>query len=250
MRLLVVCFLVVLVFASVTILFIGSGSGIGLSEELVSVFQSTWFKVMIVLGLSAGLVLVSYPVIRQKIIERRVLRDLSFMAKHSQAFDWFNIEARATDCYYRFYSEWRKEDMREADLWLGEEFQKKHSQFVERLEKEGLEHICDIDNLVKVRPVYFLHRNVGSRDENSKLVLIMSAKIKSYLTKRITSRVFEGSKHYRNTHSLWSFELVNGKWVIADIEDVSAIGQYVKLANEVPEIEETLLKPVRILVAE
>ena len=190
----------------------------------------------------------SYGYFRQKWAERKVLKDLKFMAEKSGRFSWEHIKLRASDCIYRFHAPWREKDEQDIELWMTTSYwQKYKGPFLEKLKNEDLINICNIKDIMQLRPIYFLHRNVGGRDEKSTIVLSVIARVQNYLAASSSGELIEGSKDFQDIQTVWCLELVNGVWLIEDVQESDVISNYINKIRELPEIEETLLKPVKVM---
>jgi hypothetical protein len=60
--------------------------------------------------------------------------------------------------------------------------------------------------------------------------------MEDYLAERQTGKVVQGKKGYTDVTSLWTFLLVDGRWVVANIEQDTMTTTYAKMANEIPEL--------------
>ncbi len=240
----------VIVFCVATLGLMEVASASGNFETLQGFVQSIWGKVVIYVALLAATAAFFFIKLQAKFSEARAANDLRFMAKHSSIFEWGHVKARVGDCFYRYHAPWRAGELDETNVWMSESYWRDFKQlFLDRIEKEGLVNVCNIKTIKEIKPLLFIHRNVGGKDERSKLVVCVSAKLRNYLSALATGELVEGSKEYHDTKTIWSFEVVNGNWVITNIEDMSASSGYLKLVSGLPKIEETLLKPVKVMTA-
>jgi hypothetical protein len=70
----------------------------------------------------------------------------------------------------------------------------------------------------------------------SRVVVGVSANMEDYLEERASGKLVEGKKGYQDVESVWSFELQNGAWRVANIEEGSLTLAYAQLANELPAV--------------
>ncbi|MGH1349623.1 MAG: hypothetical protein ACRBBN_02285 [Methyloligellaceae bacterium] len=219
-------------------------------DTLKGFVESIWGKVIIYAALLVATAVFFYIKLQAKFSEARAANDLRFMAKHSAIFEWGHVKARVGDCFYRYHAPWRVGDLDKENVWMADSYWRDFKKlFLDRIEKEGLVNVCNIKTIKEIKPLLFIHRNVGGKDERSKLVVCISAKLRNYLSALATGNLVEGSKEYHDTKTIWSFEVVNGNWVITNIEDMSVSSEYLKLVSDLPKIEDTLLKPVKIMTA-
>lgn len=212
--------------------------------------RSIWGKVVVYIAIVFLTAAVLYLKLRQKMAEAKAVKDLRFMAKHSPVFEWGNIRKRVTDCFYRYHAPWRTGDEETSGAWMSETYWRDFkSLFLDRVEQEGLVIVSNIKTVSEIKPLYFAHHNVGGKDEKSKLVVCVTAKLRNYLSDLATGTLVEGQKEYKETKTIWSFEISNGQWVISNIEDFSATEVHLKNVADLPNIEETLLKPVKVMTA-
>ncbi|UXI68261.1 Tim44 domain-containing protein [Tahibacter amnicola] len=206
-----------------------------------AVFETFWGKVAL-----AGLTIVFAPIIiytlvREKLAERRALRDLHFMARHHQLFDWLGVHQRAIDCFTRVHAAWSREDVREAAEWMTEWYwQNQQVAHLARWEREGLRNVCQVRRLRQVRPLLFAHHNNGAEHEGSLLVLSITANLCDYLQARATGVVVEGSKAFKDVTTLWTFVVCDGRWRVANIEEDTLSLMYARYAATLPPVESTL----------
>ncbi|MCH8207887.1 MAG: hypothetical protein IIA62_02340 [Nitrospinae bacterium] len=69
-----------------------------------AVFDSFWGKVLLIILVIVFLPLILLTLAKEKVAERKALRDLRFMAKRSPYFDWLKVRTRVQDCFFRVHS--------------------------------------------------------------------------------------------------------------------------------------------------
>ncbi|WP_200875040.1 hypothetical protein [Methylomarinum vadi] len=77
-------------------------------------FETFWGRIILGILTIVFLPLILYSIIREKLSERRTLKDLRFMAQYDSCFDWLTIQHRLKDCFLRIHSSWENEDLSEA----------------------------------------------------------------------------------------------------------------------------------------
>lgn len=211
-----------------------------------AVFDTFWGRIMGGILVVVFLPLITYVLIREKLSERRARKDLRFMAGYSLLFDWLKIQERAKDCFFRVHSGWEKEDLSGVSGWMTDWYWQNQQQVhLERWKKEGLVNVCVVKKITNIKPLLFVHRNLGGEHEESMVVISIEAKMKDYLQERSTGKVVEGSKRYKEVETVWSFTLEDGVWKVSDIEEGSMSLAYARMARELPAIESTVVSELR-----
>lgn len=207
-----------------------------------AVFDSFWGKVLLIILVIVFLPLILLTLAKEKVAERKALRDLRFMAKRSPHFDWLKVRQRVQDCFFRVHSAWQKEDMTESSNWMTDWYWKNQQMvYLDRWEREGLYNHCDVKEITSIKPLLFAHHNEGGEHEDSMLAVMIGANMQDFLAERDTGNVVEGSRKYKDVEKIWSFTLVDGAWKVSNIEDSSFSLTYAALEKTQPAIEETLL---------
>ena len=208
-----------------------------------ALFDSIWGKVLLVIVIIVFLPFIVYVVAREKLAERRTLRDLQFMAEHGALFDWLRVRERILDCFHRVHAAWRKEDASEAAQWMTDWYwQNQQLVYLDQWAREGLVNHCNVKRVTGVRPLLFAHRNDGPAHEGSTLVAAISAYMQDYLVKRDTDAVIEGSKKFKDVETVWTFTVVDGRWRVSNIEEGALSLTYARLTSDLPAIESTLVR--------
>jgi hypothetical protein len=209
-------------------------------------FETFWGRVALGVLTIVFLPFIVYVLFQEKFAERRTRKDLRFMAGYSPLFEWLKVQERAKDCFYRVHSGWEKEDLSEVSNWMTDWYwQNQQLAHLDRWKKEGLVNICDVKNITKIKPLFFVHRNQGEEHEDSMVVISIEAKMQDYLQERSSGKVVEGSKRYKEVESVWSFTLENGVWKVSDIEEDTMSLAYAKMVKELPKIETTVVSDLR-----
>jgi Tim44-like domain len=202
-----------------------------------AIFRSFWGRILLAILCIIFLPLIIYISAVECLAERRTLKDLKRLSQISPKFDWLQIEDRVTECFHQVHSAWRKEDMQRAVEWMTDWYwQNQQIAYLDRWEQDGLVNHCRVRNISSIRPLFirFCERE-GSYDD-SRLVVAITANMEDYLAERQTGKVVQGKKGYTDVTSLWTFLLVDGRWVVANIEQDTMTTTYAKMANEIPEL--------------
>jgi len=204
-----------------------------------AIFESFWGKVILVVLVVFFLPLIIYTLVKEKMAERRALRDLKYMARFHPAFDWLKVRERITDCVHRVHDAWRREEMSEASNWMTDWYwQNQQMVHIDRWEREGLTNVCNIKKIVSLQPILFAYRNDGPEHDGSVVAALVTVNMQDYLVERTSGNVVEGSKKYKDIENVWSFALIDGQWRVSNIEDPSFSLDYAGMAKELPAIEE------------
>lgn len=207
-----------------------------------AVFESFWGKVLLIILVIVFLPLILLTIAKEKVAERKALRDLRYMAKRSPYFDWLKVRQRVQDCFFRVHSAWQKEDMTESSNWMTDWYWKNQQMvYLDRWEREGLYNHCDVKEITSIKPLLFAHHNEGGEHEGSMLAVMIGANMQDFLAEGDTGNVVEGSRKYKDVEKIWSFTLIDGAWKVSNIEDSSFSLTYAALEKTQPAIEETLL---------
>jgi len=211
-----------------------------------AMFETFWGKIVLGLLTVFFLPLIIYVIVREKIAERRARKFLATMANKDPLFDWLKIKERATDCFHRVHSAWRKEDMAEASKFMTDWYwQNQQMVYLDRWEREGLVNHCDVKKINWVKPLLFSHRNDSPDHEGSMVVLSIEARMKDYLAERDSGKVVEGSKRFKDVETVWSFTLVDGQWKVSNIEEDDMSLEYANLMRKMPNVEEKVTQNSR-----
>lgn len=206
-----------------------------------AVFETFWGRVALGLLTIVLLPIIVMVMIREKRAERRALGDLRYMAQLAPQFEWLKLRERVTECFQRVHAAWRKADVAEAAQWMTTWYwQNQQLAHLDRWESEGLRNVCNVKRIRRMRPLLFAHRNDGAEHEGSMVVVAIDAHMQDYLEERATGKVVEGSKNFKDVDTLWTFTLVDGRWVVSNIEEGELSLVYVNLMRQQPPIETTV----------
>lgn len=236
-RLLGIC----LLFLMVAFVFIQPAYG-GPGGQFAKLIANTFWGKM-VLSLLAFILLPMgiYLYVKQKLAERRVYKDLRYMAQYDPNFEWLWARQRILDCFYQIHSAWKDEDLSEASEHITDWYwQNQQLVHLDRWHREGLCNVCEVKKVGSVRPLLFIHRNYNDAHEGSLLVVSITANMKDYLIHRETGKVVEGEQKFKDHETIWSFTLSEGQWRVSNIEEIGCEFGYIFQSKSVPGIEETV----------
>lgn len=212
-----------------------------------AVFETFWGKLLLIVLIIFFLPMILYVLLKEKLAERRARNDLRYLSNrlNDKSFDWLFVRERALGCFHRIHSAWSKEDVSEASEFMTHWFwQNQQIAFLDRWEREGLVNHCHVRNVTNIKPLLFVHRNDERPHEGSILILSITANMKDYLAQRETGKIVEGSDRYKDVETVWTFTLVDGKWLVSNIEEDSFSLAYAKMTKELPKIEDTVVKEI------
>jgi len=230
-----------IIFLMVAFIFIQpayAGPGGHIAKALANTF---WGKM--VLGLLALILLPLgiYLYIKQKLAERRVYKDLKFVAQYDPNFEWLQVKERILDSFYRVCCMWQEEELAEASEVMTDWYwQNRQLVYLDRWHREDLRNVCEVRKIRTIRPLLFIHRNDDAAHEGSVLVVTITANMQDYLVQNETGRVVEGDRKYKDHETVWTFTLVEGQWRVSNIEEAGCEFDYIFQAKDVPGIEETV----------
>lgn len=186
--------------------------------------------------------LIIYVMIKEFLAQRRIQRELRYVAKYSPEFEWIKIRQRMRDCFMRVHSAWEKSDVSEAAKWMTDWYwQNQQAVFLDRWERENLRNICEVDIINSIKPIMFSFRcDENQPGEGSELAVLINAKMRDYLINKLDGKVVEGSRKKKDVERIWNFTLENGKWVVSNIEERSNTLAYIRMMKDIPRIEKVL----------
>lgn len=200
-----------------------------------AIFRTFWGKVLLILLTIVFLPLILYVCIVEFLAERRTLRDLKLLSQVSNQFDWMQLKERAIECFHRVHSAWRHEDMQQASEWMTNWYwQNQQIAYLDQWEQDGLVNHCRIRSIKSIRPLFIKVCGHASSYDGSRLAVAISAEMEDYLADRQTGSVVQGKPGYDDVTSVWTFQLIDGRWVVANIEESSMATTYAKMVNEIP----------------
>lgn len=204
-------------------------------------FESLWGRIILGFLTVFFLPLILLTLFKEWRAERRARSDLRYMARHSALFDWLQVQQRVTDCFQRVHAAWSREDVSQAADWMTDWYwQNQQLAHLDQWAAEGLVNHCKVKKISNIKPLLFSHRNDHSPHEGSILVASITANMQDYLAERDSGKVVEGSKKFKDVETIWTFQLVDGRWLVANIEEDTMSLAYAKLIKDLPPIESTV----------
>lgn len=200
-----------------------------------TIFRTFWGKVLLTILTIIFLPLIIYCYIVELLAEHRTLRDLKLLSQVSNQFDWIQLKERVIECFHRIHSAWRHEDMQQASEWMTNWYWRNQQiAYLDQWEQDGLVNHCRVRSINSICPLFIkVYKRAGSYN-GSRLAVKISANMEDYLAERQTGKVVQGQKGYADVTSVWTFKLINGQWVVANIEESSMATTYAKTVNEIP----------------
>ncbi len=203
---------------------------------------SVWIKITAALAALLVLPFIMLGLLKELKAEKRTLSDLGFVTRYNHRFNWSQIKERVTDCVKEVHHAEIDSDMPVvSDCMTDWYWHNQQSVFLKKWRNEGLLNVIHIKQMARIKPLLFVHRNNGSLQEGSILVLSVRVNMQDYFIDRHSGKLIQGHKNYQMVEKLWSFTYTSGKWRISNIEDNSQRNHYAKLGSYLPKIEETLL---------
>jgi hypothetical protein len=226
----------------VSVVFVAEPAFAGPGGKIASaVYESFWGRVLFVFLFIAFLPLIVLNSIKRNIAERRARKDLAFLTRHSDLFDWLTLQQRFKDSFARVHSGWQDENLADVSSWMSDWYWKNQQQvYLDKWKKAGLVNICDVKKIQNIRPILVSHKNNDNNHLDSKIVVSITAKMNDYLQNIETKKIVEGSKEYKAVTTIWIFTLEDNGWKVSGIEESASIMQFVKMQKNLPPIESTV----------
>lgn len=230
-----------LVFLHVDMAWAGPGGRI--AKEI---FDTTWGKIGF--GL---IVLIFFPLLLEDYLTRRkaikrAKNSLNKLARIDHSiFDEFNLKNRVTDVFNRVHKAWSSQDLTDCEEYMTYWYrQNQQSVFLDEWKEKGLMNISSIKKINKIEPI---HVRLSDRDdfERSRIIYLINAKMEDYLVKIENSSVIEGKKGFRNIETAWTFQYINGKWCVDNIEHEDMVSEYMSMKDDYTVERLELLAKVR-----
>ncbi|PLX91252.1 MAG: transporter [Desulfuromonas sp.] len=204
-------------------------------------FETFWGRIILVALIIIFMPLMILNFFQERKAEKRARKDLRFMANVNPQFDWFKIQERAKDCFFRVHSGWENEDLSSVSDWMTDWYwQNQQMVYLDKWKKEGLVNICNVRMSTYFKPLLFVHRNAQLGHEDSIVVISIKAQMEDYLQNKASKKIVEGSKGFKWVETIWTFTIDNGKWKVSNIEEGALAIAYAKLVKELPNIESTI----------
>lgn len=240
---------ILLLIASVTLLTFAlalAGPGGKIATKFATVFFKTfWGRVALVLLVLFFLPIIFYDSLSKRLSGWRTRKDLRFMASYDSRFEWLNIKERVSDCFTRTHSAWQEENLEALKGWMVDWYiQNQQLVYLDKWKNSGLKNICKIKKVTEVSPILFIHHNDGEEHNGSKIVIAITAYMQDYLARFENNEeveIVEGVKDYFHIETIWSFTMIDGLWMVSNIEEASLCDNYTTLFNKLPKIQDTIV---------
>jgi len=175
-----------------------------------------WARILIVLVAVAMPVVAGRLMLHRRLAERRTRQALRSMATSDERFEWDFVQRRAMACFHRVRMGWQDGDLSDAGRWMTDwAWQNQQLVHLDQWKREGLINICRVKHISKLRPLLFVHRNVGHDHENSVVVISITAMMQDYLIKQSSDQIIDGSLKWKSVESIWTLTMNNGSWKVS-----------------------------------
>lgn len=206
-----------------------------------TIFDSFWGKILLVVLVIIFLPLIILKKINLFRIRRRTAADLMFMSQFNRNFDWTFAKGRVEACFNRVYQGWGKADLEDARHWMTDWYCQNQQQTVlDSWQQRGLENICVVKEISSISPLGVVNRNHAQSNEDSLLLVSITANMQDYLQEKATGKLIEGSKEFKLVTNVWTFRLVQGHWLVERIDAGPSMFQYATLLLKNPDIRSTV----------
>lgn len=177
-----------------------------------------WLVVMLIIDIARASNSESRDI---KNAKKKTLKNLKFMEKYSNEFDWMLTLQKIKNIYVGIIKARASGDFYEISEWMTKLFWKSN----QALSYNWLNNI-KIKGLPEVTPIFFKHTNYKLKHEGSMLVTIIGIK------------VFSNNKNYI-MKQIWSFSLEDGTWKVSSVEDFAQLKDYLQASKKLADIKST-----------
>lgn len=207
-----------------------AGPGGRIAKE---VLETTWGKIGLVI-----LVLIFFPFIIRSYLKRRksikgAKSTLSQLSRINHAvFDEINLKNRVTDVFKRVHKAWSTQDLSDCEEYMTHWYrQNQQSVFLDEWKEKGMMNISSIKKINKIEPILV---RLSDRDdfERSRIIYSIDANMEDYLVKIDNSSVIEGKKGFHDVETAWTFQFINGRWCVDNIEESEMIAEYMRMKDD------------------
>ena len=196
-----------------------------------SLFNSLEGKMVIVAVVLLAVPFVLYGIFRRQIKVQRTQAVLARLAKQDSNFDWAKLQPFFSDVYakinlagaevvtespFKHCTDWYWKNDLEPKL--------------NRWKAEGVVHHGKLDKMYRMDPVLVRHTG-QTMAEGSLLVLDIKASVEDFQVSTRTGHS-DGAVGFQDVHTLWSFKLTHGKWLLNNVETQEFLNVYTNLPNE------------------
>lgn len=202
-------------------------------------------KVGMILTFGLGIVfapLIMYIIIIQAVGIRRTRNVLKKLAAINPSFRWTMVNERIHGIITQVYSAWELGDIARASEWMTEWYwQNQKLTVLDRWERQGLINYCELNKINSIKPIYVEYSEVNQGDgEGSRLVLLVRVNLRDYLYDSKTMEIVEGDKRDKDSETVWTLLLTEGRWKLTLIEESIVMRNYVRTPCDVTLAEQQL----------
>jgi len=215
----------------------------GLGGNIVTVvFETFWGRAVLLILLVFFSPLIITNMVRERVAIRRTVKDLAYMATRSPEFEWLQIRERAILCFDMIRDSWDKENGQELKHYMSECYwQNRQFAFTDKRHEQTVLSHCHVKKITGITPLFFEHRNVNGPHNGSNVVVIISAYLTECRQKQGDETAPVDTANYKDVDAVWTFTLLEGKWMVSNIEANDRSVSYANLARRLPDIEDTIL---------
>ncbi len=230
----------------VLLLFTLESAYAGPGGKIASVlFDTPWGKVILIVLTICFAPLIVYMQFKEYFAVKRASNDLRYMASYSDNFDWFKLQLRVKECFFRIHMDWDAEDLSNTSEWMTSWYwQNQQKIYLDRWQSQGLKNVCKVKRIISIKPLLFKHRNHENNHEDSTLSISVKAYMQDYLQEKETGKIVEGNDKFKDVETIWTFVLQADSWRVVDIEEDAMLFEYLKEYRKLPKIEETIIETI------
>jgi hypothetical protein len=189
------------------------------------------FSITVLLCITAFFFIYKYfqqRILVNKAVEKTKM-DLNIAYIKSQSFGWFRIKKEIIACIHDIAKAIGKGNIQHAHEHVSPVF----INFLQLRIGKKIINSCPLLNqefelkVLNIRPLFFFYNNKHLKGNESKLTMLIKARATKVSGTKTGSKKIIGS--------IWTFQLINQKWVLYNIENNHMLLDFVKRKNEVPE---------------
>lgn len=156
------------------------------------------------------------------------------LAKKDQNFHWPTLKKHVTAVFGALHQAWGGNNQTAAAAFCTTSFwETAQRNNFERWSAEGIKHRDQPSTIKYLSPILLRHTGQPGA-EDSIVVVNIKANVEDYFEDANTGEMLEGKKGFQNIEDFWTFQLIQGKWLLYNIEPSEFKSVYLNLRNEVP----------------
>lgn len=199
-----------------------------------ALFTTIWGRIFLAIMTIVLLPFIVYSKFRQYFKVKNTLKTLRQLGAVSPPFNWLTMKNRLTDVFTRTHLAWSKEDMGDVSEYCTHWYwQNQQLIYLDRWNAQGLMNKSQMRHIKRMEPIFVRYSNLP-QGEDSIVVVDILANIEDYLVQVDSGLIVEGKKGFQDVETLWTFRLLQGQWLLDNIEQVESWSMYIKMPNEVP----------------